>query len=210
METTAMQTDTVFVVDDDEAVRESLRMLVESVGYPVMGFESATAFLEAYEEDWRGCLVLDVRMRGMSGMELQQELLRRNIALPIIMVTGHGDIPMAVRAMQAGAVDFIEKPYRDQVLLDRIQQAIELSTRQRKLQEKQDAVRDRLERLSPREHEVLDLVVAGRTNKEAAAQLGISVRAIESHRARVMERMGADSVAQLVQMIVVVRDDQEE
>ncbi len=196
----------VFVVDDDQAVRDSLQVLAESVGYPVMGFESAQAFLDAYDPSWPGCLVLDVRMRGMSGLELQEELLRREIPLPIIMVTGHGDIPMAVRAMRSGAVDFVEKPYRDQVLLDRIQQAIELDTQRRGVQQQRTVIEERMQRLTPREKEVLELVVAGKTNKETASQLGVSLRAVESHRARVMERMEANSVAELVQMVIVAQE----
>jgi RNA polymerase sigma factor (sigma-70 family) len=196
---------TVFIVDDDEAVRQSLQMLAESVGYPTRTFAAAQDFLAAYDPGQRGCLVLDVRMRGMSGLELQEELTNHGATLPVIMVTGHGDIPMAVRAMRAGALDFIEKPYRDQVMLDRIQQAIEVNTRQHAAQEELDAIEARLVHVTPREREVLDLVVSGRTNKEIAAQLGISVRAVESHRARVMERMQADSVATLVRMVLMVR-----
>lgn len=196
---------TVFVVDDDQAVRESLQMLAESVGYPSVGFASATEFLQAYDPTRPGCLVLDVRMRGMSGLELQDELVRRGITLPVIVVTGHGDIPMAVRAMRAGAVDFIEKPYRDQLLLDRIQQAVELDARTRKRIAEKAEIESRLERLTPRERQVLELVVGGRANKEIASDLGISLRAVESHRARVMERMEAGSVAELVQMVMVAR-----
>ena len=196
---------TVFVVDDDEAVRQSLQLLAESVGYPVRAFGSAAEFLESYRPDQPGCLVLDIRMRGMSGLELQDWLAAQGLSLPIIFVTGHGDIPMAVQAMRAGAVDFIEKPYRDQELLDRIQQAIELDEQRRQQDHRRQQVSDRLDLLTPREREVMEHVVAGETNKQIAGALGISLRAVEAHRARVMERMAASSVAQLVQMVMTVR-----
>jgi two-component system response regulator FixJ len=196
---------TVFVVDNDEAVRDSMQALAESVGYPVAGFASAQEFLDAYDPARPGCLVLDIRMRGMSGLELQDELLRRAITLPVIIVTGHGDIPMAVRAMRTGAVDFIEKPFRDQLLLDRIQQAIELDQRRRREAEERTEIQQRMERLTPREREVLEPILGGKTNKEIAHQLGVSLRAVESHRARVMERMQANSVAELVQMVLTAR-----
>lgn len=196
---------TVFVVDDDEAVRSSLHFLAQSVGYPVETFASAQDFLNAYDPQRPGCIILDIRMRGMSGLDLQQELIDRSVSLPVIIVTGHGDIPMAVRAMRAGAVDFLEKPYRDQVLLDRIQQAIEMDTGRRASESCRHEIRSRLERLTPRENEVLALVLDGHTNKEIANQLGISVRAVESHRARVMSRMEAESVAGLVRMVLKVR-----
>ena len=192
----------VFVVDDDEAVRTSLKALVESVGFRSEAYDSAQAFLAAYNAEQPGCLVLDVRMRGMSGLELQEELLKRNISLPIIIVTGHGDIPMAVRAMRAGAVDFIEKPYRDQALLDRIQQAIDRDHTVRAEHQERRSIQERLGQLTPRERDVLDLVMSGKINKQIAADLGVSLRAVESHRAKVMERMGAGSVAELVQMVM--------
>lgn len=200
---------TVFVVDDDEAVRLSLKLLAESVGYPTEAFASADEFLAAYDRARPGCLVLDIRMRGMSGLELQEELVRRDIGLPVILVTGHGDIPLAVRAMRSGAVDFIEKPYRDQLLLDRIQQAIDQDARTRVRAAERTAIRARLERLTPREREVLGHVLDGLTNKEIAAHLGVSVRAVESHRAHVMERMEADSVAQLVKFVLTAEPPEE-
>ncbi len=196
---------TIFVVDDDQAARSSLKALAESVGYAAECFDSAQAFLEAYDADRPGCVVLDVRMRGMSGLELQDDLATRGVGIPIIFVTGHGDIPMAVRAMRCGAMDFIEKPYRDQVLLDRIQQAIERDASARQREAVRSSIQQRLETLTPRESEVLDKVLEGKTNKEIAADLGISVRAVESHRARVMERTEADSVAELVRMVLTVR-----
>lgn len=196
---------TVYIVDDDEAVRFSLKLLAESVGYKAAAFGSAGAFLDTYDPEQPGCLVLDVRMRGMSGLDLQDELNRRGIILPVIVVSGHGDIPMAVRAMRNGALDFIEKPFRDQTLLDRIQQAIEIDEHRRAAHREQTKIQRRLTRLTPRESEVLELVVAGKTNKEIANQFGVSVRAVESHRARVMERMGADGLADLVRKVLTVR-----
>ena len=193
----------VYVVDDDQGVRSSLQALVHSVGFKARGYDSAQAFLDEYDGASPGVIVLDVRMRGLSGLDLQEELLRRNTRLPVIIVTGHGDVPMAVRAMRAGALDFIEKPYRDQELLDRIQQGIEDDLARRRETAVRRAVGDRLEKLTPRERDVLDLVMQGKINKEIAATLGISLRAVESHRARVMERIEAGSVAELVQLVML-------
>lgn len=198
---------TVFVIDDDHAVRESLRALAESVGYPVETFGSAQDFLDSYAADQPGCLVLDVRMRGMSGLELQAHLAERGIMLPVIIVTGHGDIPMAVRAMRSGAVDFIEKPYRDQVLLDRIQQAIERDVHLRRIEQTRREIQQRLDRLTSREREVLERIMDGKTNREIAEELGVSVRSVESHRGRVMERMHAGSVVELTKMVVAAAID---
>jgi two-component system, LuxR family, response regulator FixJ len=192
----------VFVVDDDDAVRSSLRLLLKSVGLPAATFASAREFLATYEPDLPGCLVLDVRMPGMSGLELQQQLNLRGAVLPVIFITGHGDIPMAVEAMQHGAFDFLQKPFRDQDLIDRVQRALALDTANRaELREKVD-IRRRLESLTPREREVLRLVSLGKANKVMAAELGVSQRTVEIHRARVMEKMGAGSLAQLVRMVL--------
>lgn len=198
---------TVFVVDDDEAARHVVRRLAESVGYLVEEFASAQEFLRACDPARPGCLVLDVRLRGMSGLELQDELAARGVALPVIIVTGYADVRMAVRAIQAGAIDLIEKPFRGQALLDRIQQAIQLDARRRRRRAEHSSIHARLARLTPRDRQVLDLVVTGNTNREIAVRLGVSVRAVESHRARVMERMEADSMAALVKMIVTVRSE---
>lgn len=194
----------IFVVDDDAAVRDALKLLLRSVGQAVETFASAPEFLDAYSEDRPGCLVLDIRMPGMSGLELQQKLNERHSILPIIFITGHGDVPMAVEAMQAGAVDFIQKPFRDQDLIDRINQALEKDASNRAALGERNDIRRRLETLTPREHEVLDLVVHGKANKVIAGDLKLSQRTVEIHRARVMEKMQASSLAHLVRMVLEV------
>jgi len=203
----ATQTATVFIVDDDEGVRESLGFLMKSVGLNFSTFASAQQFLDAYDLDVPGCLVLDIRMPGMSGLELQGKLKERQAILPIIFITGHGDVPMAVEAMQNGAVDFIQKPFRDQELLDRINEAMEQDSKNRHgLLQKHD-IAARMETLTQREHEVMDLVAAGRANKVIAGDLGVSQRTVEIHRARVMEKMQARSLADLVRMVMRVREE---
>jgi len=192
----------VHVVDDDEAVRESLRLLIRSMGLPVRTYASGAEFLGVWSDDPPGCLVLDIRMPGMSGLDLQQQLNARHSILPIIFITGHGDVPMAVEAMQAGALDFIQKPFRDQDLLDRIGQALERDAANRRLLVEHNALRARLESLTPRETQVLRLVVAGRANKVIAGDLNLSQRTVEIHRSRVMEKMRAQSLAQLVRMVL--------
>lgn len=194
----------IFVVDDDAAVRDALKLLLRSVGQAVETFASAQEFLDAYGEDRPGCLVLDIRMAGMSGLELQQKLNERHSILPIIFITGHGDVPMAVEAMQAGAVDFIQKPFRDQDLIDRINQALEKDANNRSALGERNDIRRRLETLTPREREVLDLVVHGKANKVIAGDLKLSQRTVEIHRARVMEKMQASSLAHLVRMVLEV------
>jgi RNA polymerase sigma factor (sigma-70 family) len=191
---------TVFVVDDDEAVRSAMRMLIKSSGLAVQTFASATEFLDTYEPTTPGCLVLDLRMPGLSGLELQEELNKRRITLPLIVVTGHGNVPMAVRAVKRGAVDFLEKPFDDQVLLQRIEQAIELDGRRRKHHAEQRAVVERIARLSPREREVMELLVEGLGNKEIALELGLSRKTVDIHRSHVMMKLGVDSLAELVRM----------
>jgi two-component system response regulator FixJ len=195
---------TIFVVDDDTAVRDALKLLLRSVGQAVETFGSAQEFLDAYGEDRPGCLVLDIRMPGMSGLELQQKLNEKHSILPIIFITGHGDVPMAVEAMQAGAVDFIQKPFRDQDLIDRINQALEKDSSNRAALGERNDIRRRLETLTPREREVLDLVVHGKANKVIAGDLKLSQRTVEIHRARVMEKMQASSLAHLVRMVLEV------
>jgi FixJ family two-component response regulator len=195
---------TIFVVDDDLAVRDSLKLLLRSVGQAVETYGSAQEFLDAYSEDRPGCLVLDIRMPGMSGLELQQKLNEKHSILPIIFITGHGDVPMAVEAMQAGAVDFIQKPFRDQDLIDRINQALERDSNNRAALGERNDIRKRLETLTPREREVLDLVVHGKANKVIAGDLKLSQRTVEIHRARVMEKMQASSLAHLVRMVLEV------
>ena len=190
----------VFVVDDDDAVRDSLRLLLKSAGIPGEVYASAQEFLSAYDPAQPGCLVLDVRMPGMSGLEMQHELNLRGATLPVIFITGHGDIPMAVEAMQHGAFDFLQKPFRDQELLDRVQRALVRDTDNRGRLRLTDRIRERLATLSPREREVLDLVTQGKANKMVAGDLGVSQRTVEIHRAHVMQKMEADSLAALVQM----------
>ncbi|HMV01100.1 MAG TPA: response regulator [Rhodocyclaceae bacterium] len=187
----------VYVVDDDPVARKSVSFLVGILDVEVCPLESAESFLAAYRPGLPNCLILDVRMPGMSGMELQSELLRRQIDIPIIFVSGHGDIPMAVRAMQSGALDFLTKPYSDQDLLERVQKALRLDVERKQRRRQQAAVRARLALLTQREVDVLQLVVKGMTNKEIAQSLTISVKTVETHRARVMEKMRAESLAGL-------------
>ncbi len=202
------QSPIVFIVDDDEAVRNSLRLLVKSVGLTATALPSAQDFLATYNPQQPGCLVLDVRMPGMSGLELQQQLNLLGAVIPVIFITGHGDIPMAVEAMQQGAFDFLQKPFRDQDLIDRIQRALERDRTSRADLGQRARIRERRDSLTPREREVLALVTSGKANKVMAADLGLSQRTIEIHRARVMEKMGASSVAQLVRMIMDIDDDE--
>ncbi|HWW19663.1 MAG TPA: response regulator [Steroidobacteraceae bacterium] len=195
---------TVFVVDDDDAVRSSLRMLLKSVGRTVVDYASATAFLAAYKFDRPGCLVLDIRMPGMSGLELQDQLNERGAIVPVIFISGHADVPMAVEAVQHGAFDFLQKPFRDQDLLDRVQAAIERDSANRRQLRERESLQKRLNSLTDREREVLDLVTQGKANKVMAGDLGVSQRTVEIHRARVMEKMEASSLAQLVRMMIVL------
>ena len=193
-------TPTVFVVDDDEGVRDSLRFLLKSVGLATKTLGSATEFLDSYDVDQPGCLILDVRMPAMSGLELQQQLNVRGATIPVIFITGHGDIPMAVEAMQHGAFDFLQKPFRDQDLIDRLQKALAKDAHNRAELKQRDQIRSRFDTLTPREHEVLVLMVRGLPNKIMAAELGVSRRTVEIHRARVMEKTEAGSLAHLVRM----------
>ncbi len=192
---------TIFVVDDDEAVRDSLDLLMESVGLDVETFASCQAFLDAYTEECTGCLLLDIRMPGMSGIRLQKELLDRQSSLPIIFITGHGDIPMAVEAIKNGAADFIPKPFRDQELLDRIDKVLNEDLKCREDNQENETVNQCIASLTQRESEVMRLMVDGKANKVIAIELHISQRTIETHRARVMEKMQATSFAHLVSMV---------
>src|SRR5579864_5344179 len=201
------QVPTVFVVDDDEGVRNSLRFLLKSVGLTTRALSSASEFLEAYKQNQPGCLVLDVRMPGMSGIELQQQLNLRGATIPVIFITGHGDIPMAVEAMQHGAFDFLQKPFRDQDLIDRIQRALERDAKNRAALTQHAKIRERFESLTPRECEVLALMTKGKPNKIMAAELGVSQRTVEIHRGRVMEKSGAASLAQLIRMVLDLEAD---
>lgn len=191
---------TVYIVDDDQAIRHAMELLMRSVGLNYEIFHSGDDFLSEHNNDRAGCLVLDIRMPGLGGLELQEKLNELGCTLPIIFITGHGDVPMAVEAMQKGAVDFIQKPFRDQELLDRIGEAIKADQERRSAREEQTVVRSRMEKLTNREREVLDLVVTGKPNKVIAYELGVSQRTVEIHRARVMEKMEAKSLADLVRM----------
>ena len=197
---------TVFVVDDDEVVRNTIGRLAESVNFIVETFTSAQEFLDSYDTTRPGCLVLDVRMPGMSGMKLQAELIEKNIHLPTIFISGHSDVSMAAEAFRKGAVDFIEKPFRNQILLDRIQEAITKDTQFRQKQTDREAVRTKLALLTPREQEVVDLIKAGKLNKVVASKLGISQRTVEVHRANIMKKMKVDSVAELVTLVNNAKD----
>lgn len=197
---------TVYVVEDDEAVRDSLELLLKSDDKSVRTYESATAFLKDYSDKMAGCIVLDIRMPGMDGIELQKKLNEKHSILPIIFVTGHGDVPMAVDAMKEGAVDFIQKPYREEALLEKIEAALKQDQEQRKsLDEKQEIIR-RIKSLTPREHEIMGRMIAGQANKVIAIELEISQRTVEIHRSRVMHKMGTHSLAHLVRMVLSVKD----
>ncbi len=187
----------VYIVDDDAAVRDSLRMLLESAGHAVRDFDSARSFLADADMD-RGCLVVDIRMPGMSGLELQEELVRRNLSLPVIVITGHGDVPLAVRAMTAGAVDFLEKPFNDRRILDSIARALLIGNRKRSLAGEAQTARDLLGLLTPRERDVFDRLVKGQANKMAAHELGISPRTVEIHRSNIMDKLQARNLSDLV------------
>jgi len=190
----------VFVVDDDESIREALSSLIRSVGLQVETFPSAQQFLQRLRPDVPGCLVLDVRLPGLSGLDLQREMAEADIQTPIIFVTGHGDIPMTVRAMKAGAVEFLTKPFRDQDLLDAIQQALDRDRAARRWRAELAELRGRQESLTPREREVLALVVRGLLNKQIAGELGTSEITVKLHRRQVMQKMQAESVADLVRI----------
>jgi FixJ family two-component response regulator len=194
----------VFVVDDDASMRNALTNLISSVGLQVQAFSSAQDFLSHRRTMTPACLVLDVRLKGLSGLELQHELASLGDPIPIIFMTGHGDIPMTVRAMKAGAVEFLPKPFRDQDLLDAIHQAIDLNTKAIQQELKANALRNRYETLTPREREVMSLVVRGRLNKQISRDLGTSEATVKIQRAQAMQKMQAQSLPELVQMCVVL------
>jgi two-component system, LuxR family, response regulator FixJ len=189
---------TIFIVDDDPSVRDSMKMMLQSVGFDVKTFVSAQDFLTAKLQERPGCLILDVRMPGMSGLDLQEKLVSAKTPLPVIFITGHGTVPMSVRAMKAGAVDFLQKPFEEQDLLDAIYRAIDQQREKKLITEETDQIQKRLDALTPREHEVFSLLVTGMANKEAAYLLGTSERTIKAHRAQIMEKMKAGSLADLV------------
>jgi len=193
---------TVYIVDDDAAVRHFLSSLIRSVDLRTEEFASSQEFLVSYQPIQPGCLLLDIRMPGMSGLELQRELHARGITLPVIILTGHGNVQVAVHAMKAGAVDFIEKPFNNELLIDRVQKAVAASLKEHQTRVDQNAVLTRMKSLTPREHQVLNLVVAGETNRNIAQRLNISVKTVEIHRAGMMEKMQAKSLVDLVKMAV--------
>ena len=195
---------TVFLIDDDQAVRDAVGLLLRATGLIVESFASATDFLKSADGIRRpGCLLLDVRMPGMSGLDLQKQLQEQGHHIPIIFMTGHGDIPMATRAMKAGAFDFIEKPFQGQTLLARVREALERDARELRRQAQRSEAAARLARLSPREREVLERVAAGQYNKVIAAELGISLSTVEIHRKRVMEKLEADSLSDLIRTLAL-------
>lgn len=194
----------VYVVDDDAAARDSLSWLLSSVGLHVETYPSAREFQEAFRPGTSGCVIVDVRMPGISGLELHRELQALDLSPPVIIITGHGDVSMAVHAMKAGAFDFIEKPFNDQVLLDRVQAAIDESSRRHREHAESSEIENRVHSLTPREREVLDLVVTGESNKGIAHRLGISEKTVEAHRAKVMEKIQARSVTDLVKMVMTL------
>ncbi len=191
----------VFVVDDDPSVRSSLKFLLSSVGLQVESFDSAETFLQRKPPDAPSCLVLDVRLRGLSGLDFQRELTARNIRIPIVFVTGHGDIPMSVRAMKAGAIEFLTKPYRDQDLLDAVRIALDRDRARREQEKDLTDLQQRFDSLTPREQEVISKVVSGMLNKQIAGELGTAENTVKVHRSRAMEKMNAQSFADLVRMI---------
>ena len=191
---------TVYIVDDDASVRGALRALLGSVGLPAADFASAETFLEAVDEQSRGCLLLDVRMPGMSGLQLQQVLRERRVRVPVVMITAHGDVPMAVRAMKAGAIDFIEKPFNHQQLLERIQGCLEADALARSEARHHRDAAAVLDQLTPREREVLELLVNGKPSKIIAAALGISEKTVDVHRSNLMRKTSTRSVAELVRL----------
>ena len=191
---------TVFIVDDDEAVRESLGRLMESVGLASRSYPDAQAFLDDYDERRPGCLLLDIRMPGKSGLELQQQLVADGIRIPVIIISAHGDVEKAVQAMKAGAVDFIRKPYQGQILLDRIREALKLDEKVRQQERQRAEMADRVALLTPREREIMILLVAGKRPKQIAFELGLSRKTVDVHRGHIMTKMRADSLVELARM----------
>ena len=193
---------TVFLVDDDASVRDALKWLIESIDIKVQTHDSAASFLDEFEPDCAGCLVLDVRMPGTSGLELQDQLMAKKIELPIIFITGHADVPMCIRALEGGAFAFVEKPINHQQLLDHIQRAIAHNLNMRRSRLSGPRLLSRIKTLTPREHEVMDLIAAGKTMKQIAAQLEIGIQTCSKHRARVLEKMGAENDVELVRLLL--------
>ncbi len=201
-----MMKETVYIVDDDEVVRRSLSRLVESAHLCTQAFSDAPTFLEQARFDQVACLVVDLKMPGMSGLELLKELEARDIDLPAIVITAFGDIPQAVESLKTGALDFIQKPFNDEVLLGRISEALEKSRQNFTLRAEKERVQQRLKRLTPRETEVMQLLVLGSTSKEVGLQLNISRKTVDIHRSRIMHKLEADSIAQLVRMVMLTEE----
>lgn len=197
---------TVFIVDDDSAVRKSLQILVETIGLQVRTYSRAKDFLGEYDSSWPGCLILDVRMPDMNGLGLQSMLLSEGIRIPIIFMSGYGDIPMAVKVMKKGAVTFLEKPFRDQILLDSVEKAIELDLQERARQAERGDIEEKILMLTPREQQVMELLVMGKPNKEIGHQLGISQKTVDFHRVNILEKMGINSV---IELVILMRDGME-
>jgi RNA polymerase sigma factor (sigma-70 family) len=202
-----MKPATVYVVDDDEALNESLRWLLESEGLRVETFSSAQAFLDGYRPDGPGCLVLDVRMPGMSGLELQERLVQRGIKIPVIVISGHGDIPMAVQALKAGALDFIEKPVDDRILMACVQAALAQDSQRSSARETLQTLRERADSLTPRERQVFGRAAEGQPNKQIAAELDLSEKTIEVHRSTLMRKLKVSSIAELVRAALALEND---
>ena len=200
-----MSVPTVFIVDDDEAVRDSIAELVSSVGLRPRTFASAGAFLDIFDPDAPGCLVLDVRMAHMSGPTLQEKLIAIGARIPIVFISGHGDIPVAIKTIKAGAIDFVQKPYHEQQLLDSINEALRLDASARQATTAQDGLAERLTTLTAREREVMDLVVKGMSSKAIANSLGISHRTVELHRGHILDKLAVRSVAELVRVVMEQR-----
>jgi FixJ family two-component response regulator len=200
---TPTPTPTVYVVDDDPAMRSSLRWLIESVGLSVRTCSSAREFLATYRDGEPGCLVLDVRMPGMSGLDLQAELARQRISIPILIITGYAEVPLAVRAMKAGAFDFIEKPFSDQTLLDRIRAAVARDEVARRHRSAREQIEARMRLLTQRERDVMERVITGKSNKVIAAELNLSMKTVEVHRAHVMDKLQAASLADLIRLALL-------
>lgn len=202
-----MMQETVYIVDDDPMIREALSRLLESVSLRVESSSTCEEFLETYDPEALSCLILDARLPGMSGFELQEELGRRRLSIPIIMITGYGDVSMAVRAVANGALDYLTKPFNEQVLLERIRQALDIAKMTSERTAKLARVEARYQTLTPREQEVMQLVIDGKPNKVVAAELGVSCKTVEGHRARVMEKMRADSLPELVRMGMMLEEN---
>jgi two-component system response regulator FixJ len=195
---------TVYVIDDDHAVRDSLRWLLGSLNLPVLSYSTGESFFEALETEPSGCIISDVRMPGMSGLDLQRQVSDNGWDIPVIIVTGHADVPMAIRAMKNGAYDFIEKPYSDQLLLERVQEAVRSDIGHRSKRDRQRETADRAATLSIREKEILDLVVAGLANREIADRLSLSIKTVEAHRSKVMAKMEATSLPHLIRQALLL------